>query len=141
MKKNDFEQASDFLLLVAPASIGRSREHNISALKRKLDRLEGRQGSDGKQGGGKVRYYSKREWWKLSQEERDEISAKRRLLRNKNGKSDKNEKDTKIAALMEALEEQKQVIASMMSKKEETPLPPKTTKDPLKPPSGFTQRE
>ncbi len=141
VKKNDFEQASDFLLLVAPASIGRSREHNISALKRKLDKLEGKHGGGGKQGSSKVRYYSKREWWKLSQEERDEISAKRRLLRHKDGKSDKNEKDTKIAALMEALEEQKQVIASMVSKKEEAALPPKPTKDPLKPPSGFTQRE
>ena len=33
IKKNDFEQAADFLLLVAPASVGRSKDYNISALK------------------------------------------------------------------------------------------------------------
>ena len=138
-KKNDFEQAADFLLLVAPASVGRTKDYNISALKRKLDKLEGKQGGGGGgQGRTKVRYYSKSEWWKLSQEERNEITAKRKLMRNKGGKS---EQDTKIAALMQALEEQKQVIASMSSKKDEVPLPPKSNKDPLKPPSGFTQRE
>lgn len=137
VKKGDFEQAADFLLLVAPASISRGKEHNISALKRKLDQLS-KQG--GGKGGGdkKVRYYSKAEWWKLSQEDRNEITAKRKLV-NK-GKGSAGAQDTKIAALEQALEEQKQIIASMVSKPE-PPLPPKGRKDPLQPPTGFTQRE
>ncbi len=135
-KKGDFELAADFLLLVAPASISRGKDHNISALKRKLDKLQNKQG--GGQNGTKVRYYSKSEWWKLSQEERNEVTAKRKLL-NRN-KKPSSEQDTKIAALEQALEEQKQIIASMTSKSE-VPLPPKTKKDPLQPPSGFTQRE
>ncbi len=140
-KKDDFELAADFLLLVAPASVNKSRDYNISMLKRKLEKYEGKQGGGG-QGGGKVRYYSKREWWKLSQEERDEISAKRKLLNNKKKAHKEKEKpdhDTKITALEQALEEQKQIIASMTTK-HDTPLPPKAGKDPLKPPSGFTQR-
>ncbi len=139
LKKNDFELAADFLLLVAPASISKSRDYNISMLKRKLEKYEGKQGGGGQGGGNKVRYYSKSEWWKLSQEERDEISAKRKLL-NKNKRKNKSDQDTKIAALEQALEEQKQIIASMSSKSE-VPLPPKSKKDPLQPPTGFTQRE
>jgi hypothetical protein len=140
IKKSDFEQAADFLLLVAPASIGRNRDHNISALKRRLEKYEGKQGAGNQKNGPKVRYYSKHEWWKLSQEERDEISAKRKLL-NKKKKSNQGDHDSKIAALELALEEQKQIIASMSSKEEKAPLPPKASKDPLKPPSGFAQRD
>jgi hypothetical protein len=43
--------------------------------------------------------------------------------------------------LEHALEEQKQIIASMSTKTKKVPFPPKPYKDPLKPPSGFTQRE
>ncbi len=60
--------------------------------------------------------------------------------RNKksNKEKEKTNHDTKIAALEQAIEEQKQIIASTTSKKD-TPLPPKAGKDPLKPLSGFTQ--
>ena len=140
VKKGDFEKAADFLLLVAPASVGRNRDHNISALKHRLEKYEGKQGDGGQGGGPKVRYYSKQEWWKLSQEERNEIMAKRKLTSKKKKKANKGEQDSEIAALEQALEEQKQIIASMSSKKE-TPLSPKANKDPLKPPTGFAQRE
>ena len=130
VKKGDFEQAADFLLLVAPASISHGKEHNVSALKRKLDKLS-KQG--GGQGGTKVRYYSKAEWWKLSQEEHNKVTAKRKLVNR--DKKPRGDQDTKIAALEQALEEQKQIIASMVSKPD-PPLPPKRKKDPLQPPTG-----
>ena len=60
---------------------------------------------------------------------------------NKKKRGSQSDQDTKIAALELALQEQKQIIASMSSQKEEAPLPPKASKDPLKPPSGFTQRD
>ena len=137
LKKNDFEQAADFLLLVAPTSVDQDRSHNISALKRKLDGYERKPSRRYNKGpsGNEVRYYSQSEWWKLSQEERNEVTAKRKVLRNK-GKGDQN---TKIAALEQALKEQKQVIASMSSNKDDTSSKP--YKDPLKPPSGFSQRK
>ena len=128
VKKNDFEQAADFLLLVAPSSVSQSRSHNISALKRKNENK-----SD-----PKVRYYSKQEWLKLSSADRSEITSKRRLV-SKLKKSRNAEQESKIAALETALAEQKQVIVSFTTNDSAPTLPPKSIlKNPLQPPTGFT---
>lgn len=133
VKKNGFEQAADFLLLVAPALVRRIRgDYNVIAFKRKH---EGNQ--SGRQENHKVGYY-----WEY-EEERAEITVKIKLLNSKDKKKPKtSDHDSKIAPLEQTLEEHKQIIASMSSKGD-MPLPPKVSfgKDPLKPPTGFTKCE
>ena len=130
-KRNDFELASDFLLLVAPVTISSRRNHNISSFQ---STRGGRKSRD-----PTVRYYAKSEWFKLSQDERTSITAKRKAQKHTgNGKKTKTGNgDSRIAALETKLAEQAQVIASFQTK--EAPLPPTPAINPLQPPTGFTQ--
>jgi hypothetical protein len=136
VKKNDFELAADFLMLMAPAPTPNVREQRIMAY------------STSTSEGGGNRYYTKDEWRNLSSDERQSIIKKRKGVRfgagtGKTAKRNKSFK-AKIAALQQQVNEQTQTIASMSSsEKVSLPPTPKVTmalKPALKPPSGFTQR-
>ncbi len=144
VKRDDFEQAADFLLLVAPANVPRQRNHNISAIKNNK-RKTGEKDKDG----ASVRYYSKKEWWALSAEQREEIMAQREAKKSKKGEKNGGKGkisaiEQRIAALESQLEEKKQTIAALQSdsstSSNNATLPPRATNNPLQPPAGFTQR-
>ena len=96
--------------------------------------------------GVEVRFYRKDEWCKLSREEqREEREIQQQELKDNKRKAEDNNNDSaplKIAALETLVKEQSQQIATVKSCAEsKTKLPPKPKGNPLKPPSGFTQRE
>ena len=139
-KRDDFEMASDFLLLAAPTKlVNNSRNHRIAALKR------GR-GGGGKYSGtgdkGKTgvedRYYKRDEFHRLNDAQKAELQE----MRQKNGRGGgKRARQTaKIAALEARLESQAQQI-SALSAKPSAKAEPEKSKNPLQPPVGFTQRE
>ena len=138
IKKNDFVQAVDFLLQVAPTPKTTATNHRISALKH-----GNRNGKGGKRGkiktgpktGVELRCYKRKEWIEdLTQEQRDECQEIRRAQSSKRKGSDDidNERAKKIAALEIKLTEQERRISSLMSEKEgKTNLPPTPTRNPL----------
>ena len=145
-KKGDFEQAADFLLTICPAPKPQSQgNHRIAALKTKVKKGKIRTGP---KTGVEVRFYRKDEWRKLSREEQREVrEIRQQELRDKDNKrkADDNDDDSapsKIAALETLIKEQSQQIAALQSCSGSKPeLPPKPKGNPLKPPTGFTQRE
>ena len=145
-KKGDFEEAADFLLTVCPAPKPQSQgNHRIAALKSKTGKGKIRTGP---KTGVEVRYYRKDEWHKLNREEQREVrEIRQKELRDRDNKrkADETDKDgcpSKIAALETLIKEQSQQIAALRSNTEtKVELPPKPKGNPLKPPTGFTQRE
>lgn len=144
-KKSSFENAADFLLITAPPPKNNNRPHQISSVRRgKTNKRNGKRQGTGKvqvgpETGVEVRFYTKSEWTKLSQEERDECIKIRKsdTRKRKQNTEGEDESDRKIAALMERLEAQERQISALKSG-----LPPEPkSKAPLKPPSGFTQRK
>ena len=86
--------------------------------------------------GVEVMYHNKHERNKLSEEEKNEV---RELRPNKRRKVNESAHASKIAALESNIAEKIQVIASLKAKPFPY-LPQKPTGNPLKPPTGFTQR-
>ena len=149
-KKNDFEQAADFLLQVAPTPNTTGTNHRISALKhgKRKNGKGGRRGEikTGPKTGVELRYYKRKEWMEdLSQEQRDECQEIRRSETSKRrGSNDiDDERAKKIAALESKLAEQERKISALTidKKNTDTTLPPTPQRNPLQPPSGFTQRK
>ena len=144
VKKGDFEEAADFLLTICPAPKPQSQgNHRIAALKTnsKKGKIQ-----TGPKTGVEVRFYRKDEWSKLSREEQREVrDIRQQELRDNKRKAEDNDKEgapSKIAALEALIKEQSHQIASLKSCQESKPeLPPKPKGNPLKPPTGFTQRE
>ena len=139
-KRDDFELASDFLLLAAPSKkINNGQQHRISQVKRGRGG-GGRYSGSGDKGktGVEDRYYKREELNRLTDAQKTELQE----MRQKNGRgSGKRAKQTaKIAALEAKLEEQAQQISALASKG--SAQPEKTeSKNPLQPPVGFTQRK
>ena len=138
VKKNDFEEAADFLLITAPPpKANQPKHHRISAVQSKRGKIK-----TGPKTGVELRYYKRHEWHKLSKEEQDEV---RNLRRKRKATADDNSKSSKIAALEVQIKEQSQLIASLRTgtnkENEGIGLPPPPKSNPLKPPKGFTQRE
>ena len=138
IKKNDFEEAADFLLITAPApKANQPRVHQISAAQTKRGKIR-----TGPKTGVEIRYFKRHEWHKLSKEEQDEI---RNLRKKRKAGADGSDRNTKIAALEAQVKEQSQLIAALKSNDTKvdngTALPPAPRGNPLKPPKGFTQRE
>ena len=143
-KKGDFELAADFLLTICPAPKPQSQgNHRIAAVKTKAKKGKIRTGP---KTGVEVRFYRKDEWRKLSRDEQREVrEIRQQELKDNKRKADDNDDDngpTKIAALETLIKEQSQQIAALRSCSDQKPeLPPKPKGNPLKPPTGFTQRE
>ena len=146
-KKDNFELAADFLMTICPPPKHQGNTHRIAALKQQ----RGRKGKVkiGPKTGVKIRFYRKDEWSKLSREQQNEVRDLRRLELKRKAEDEAGSKDcnaSKIAALETRLEEQMQKIAALKSTNEkledrkEIQLPPKPSGNPLKPPTGFTQR-
>ena len=80
---------------------------------------------------------------KLTQDQKDECIN----IRKSSNKKRKHPDDEKIAALESMIEEQNKRISALTSStdganaSENVNLPPPPTRNPLQPPSGFTQRQ
>ena len=135
-KKDNFEEAADFLLITAPDhKVGNTNKlQRISATK--LGKIR-----TGPKTGVEIRFYKRGEWLKLKPEEREEVMASRKD-KDKDKKRKANATDDhakKIMALEAKLEEQTQTIAKLQTEK--VPLPPlPKNKNPLQPPPSLTQR-
>ena len=137
-KKNNFEEAADFLLITAPVpKVNQPKLHRISAVQMKKGKIK-----TGPKTGVEIRYYKRHEWHKLSKDQQDEV---RNLRKKRKAGSDITNRDSKVAALEAQLAEQSQIIASlkMINSHGDSKdiLPPIPKGKPLKPPAGFTQRE
>ena len=143
IKKNDFEKAVDFLLTNAPKSKV-NQTHKISAIK--STKKTGKKGKvkTGPKTGVELRFYKRKEWMDLTQEQRDECIEIRRESREKRKLEDAERTDysAKIAALESKVKAQELTISTLTSNSSnQTPtLPPVPNKNPLQPPNGFTQR-
>ena len=155
-KKDDFETAADFLLIVAPKPRNEGSSHRISALKHRNTKRGKQRGKirTGPKTGVEIRFFTKPEWAELSQDERNECIEIRTADNNKRrhgsaDESDKPKKISKIEQLEAKINEQTQQISALLKHSEantsakSTPqLPPQpSSKNPLKPPNGFNQRE
>lgn len=159
-KRNDFEQAADFLLLAVPQKKTTQNTHTVSGLHSEggnKHRGGGGGGGGGrKRGKGKIeigktgvelRYYKTSEFHKLPQNMKDELSEWRDN-KKKAKKAQKQSETQKISALEAQLAEQAQVIASLRSAQSQPQVPPGNPptsralvpRNPLQPPTGFTQR-
>ena len=140
-KKDDFEEAADFIITVAPnPKPPQGRNHRISALKTSSNKNKRRKIRTGPKTGVEVRFYRRHEWSKLSKEEQDEVRDIRQEELRQQGTKRKATDDGKIAALESKLEEQAVRIAALTSSRSDVKLPPTPKGNPLKPPPGFTQR-
>ena len=136
VKRGDFEQASDFLLLAAPSGkVDGGSNHRISALKRKK---AGKGASDEVED----RYYKRHEYVKLSSEQK---LALKKMRKGKKKDDQKNDDDKhRIAALEKQLEEQakdfERKIAALKTEPGSDDLPPAPQGNPLEPPQALNQR-
>ena len=141
VKKANFEQAADFVLTMIPVNkIPGQRLHTISGLKSKHGKIK-----TGPKTGVELRFYKKHEWLKLSQEQRDEcVQIRKEEKRKRSGEKLESEYSKKIAVLETRIKDQELQIASIITNDDndenKDTLPPKPSKNPLKPPKGFTQR-
>ena len=137
-KKNNFEEAADFLLITAPApKVNQPKTHRISAAQTKRGKIR-----TGPKTGVEIRYFKRHEWHKLSKDQQEEV---RRLRKKRKADSEASGRDSKVAALEAQLEEQSQLIAALKTggsmTNDKVALPPSPKGNPLKAPRGFTQRE
>ena len=134
-------------MTICPPPKYQSNTHRIAAIKQQ----RGKKGKVkiGPKTGVEIRFYQKDEWSRLSHEQQNEVRDARRQELKRKAEDDSGSKDTnasKIAALETQLEEQMQRISALKStnerleEKKEVQLPPKPSGNPLKPPTGFTQR-
>ena len=146
-KKDNFELAADFLMTICPPPKHQSNTHRIAAIKQQRNK-KGKV-KIGPKTGVEIRFYRKDEWSRLSREQQNEVRDARRQELKRKAEDDAGSKESnasKIAALETRLEEQMQKIAALKSTndklddKKEVQLPPKPIGNPLKPPTGFTQR-
>ena len=132
-KQNDFELASDFLLLMAPLPTPNARHHNVSGV----------HGSDDKKKTFKkkteTRYYKADEWRRLSHDEKKKVLEQRgNRGGGESGPAKKAKYEDRISALETKLLEAQQQISAART---ETPLPPvPPARGPLNPPAGLNQR-
>ena len=106
-QRNDFETAADFLLLTSPTNTNVSNTQRISASRTTSD------GGDTKKGpetGVEIRYYTKKEYAKLSQAQRKELAKLREL---KNGDSKSNISTVKQELMREMKELENRLIAAI----------------------------
>ena len=144
-KKDNFKNAADFLLTICPMPKPQSQgNYRISAVK--TGRLKKGKIHTGPETGVEVCFYRKDEWHKLTQDKQREVrEIRQQELKDKDNKrkaEDGHSAPSKIALLESLVKEQSQQIAALRSCSDSKPeLPPKLKGNPLKPPSGFTQRE
>lgn len=126
-KKDDFEQAADYLLLVAPVKKPGPSYHRISMVNHQTGKRK-------RVVGVEDRYYKLHEWKALTQDQRDEVN---RLRDARKAKKRGNGGDTtKIAALQAENEQKDQVIAALQAAIAKDP--PTGGKVPaLVPPPGY----
>jgi hypothetical protein len=141
-KRDDFEMASDFLLLAAPTKIANNpRNHRISSIKRSRGGGGGKYTGTGEKGktGVEDRYYKRDEFHRLTDAQKAELQEMRQKNGRGGGKRARHQ-TAKIAALEAKLEAQAQQISALSAKPSDKSEPEKS-KNPLQPPVGFTQRE
>ena len=118
-KRNDFEEAADFLLLAAPVSVtDENMSHNISAVNE--ENKTGFEISPMGKTGIAMRYYPYPEYKALSDEQRQELSewSKNNGRRHPNKK--RKREQSKISALRTELKELKATIAAASTTTEAT---------------------
>ena len=101
--REDFEEAADFLLLTAPSNTSNNNNHRMSAVR-------GDGGDNGNSNGVKkspntgveLRYYTKKEYSKLSHEQRKELAP---LRENKGSDNDKDNNAMSVSALKQQFQD------------------------------------
>ena len=140
--KNDFELAANFILMNEPKKKD-IQNHRISALTLTKGKKKGKV-KTGPKTGVELRFYKRKEWMELTQEQRDECMEIRKASREKRKHEDNDNRASKIAALEATIKEQQLQISALSSNNsnnnKSTQLPPTPATNPLQPPSGFTQR-
>ena len=95
-QRNDFETAAEFLLLTAPSSSNASNVHRISAVNKASNG-----GKKGPQTGVELRYYTKKEYSRLSTAEKKELQQLRKSAKKSNDEAG----NTVVAALQQQVKE------------------------------------
>ena len=120
-KRNDFEEAADFLLLAAPVSVtDENMSHNISAVIE--DDRTGFEISPMGKTGIAMRYYPYQEYKALSDEQRQELSewSRDNGRRHPNLRKKRKREQSKISALRTELNDLKATIAAASTTTEAT---------------------
>ena len=160
-KEDDFEEAADFLLKCAPEKKQQRHVHQISALSHNNHNNNNNDSGNrnGKvqvgQTGVEFRYYKKRDFDNLNQDQKTELMSQRQGKRgpnynkNKKRREEGKEKRRIMAVKFAELEQQvalsHQTIAAMQQQphggiQQQAPLPPVPPTNPILPPIGFAQR-
>ena len=85
-QRNDFETAADFLLLTAPNAGNTTTTHRVSGVKG--SRNKNSNATKGPETGVEYRYYTKKEYAKLSHDQKKELAEMRGKSKDKTDKSD-----------------------------------------------------
>lgn len=129
-KKNDFELAADFLLLVTPNKQRTDPNHRISMVGTK----RGWKAED--------RYYKTPEWRQLTKDQQVEVRALRKKRKTNKQNSDTNSQE--IAAIKADLESKNQLIAALTSQLTHNVPTKATSMTPvpiiLQPPPGYQKK-
>lgn len=118
--RQDFERAADFLLLTAPSPTNNGSVHRISTT-RTGDEKEGNCVED--------RYYSKKEYTKLSKAQKKQLHELRKR-KNKTNTSSKDNSTSAVAALRQQISDlESRLVAAINT--QPTPAASPTTSNPL----------
>ena len=128
-QRDNFEQAANFLLLRAPSTSNNDNTRRIISVKNK-NKGSGKH-KVGEKTGVELRYYTMKEYNKLSHEEKKELAS---LQKDRNKENAGN--DQTISALKQQVEELEARLVAAINTKDELAEPAKS--DPLKNP--LTQR-
>ena len=109
-QRDDFELAAEFLLLMAPAQTNANQSHRISSVKN--DKSKGK-GKTGKDTGVELRYYTKREYSKLSHDERKELAELRRANNSNDSKNNASTKKTISALEQQVKDLEERLVAAI----------------------------
>ena len=146
-KKHDFELAADFILTNMPSNKS-SQPHRIAGINTKRGGKRKGKVKVGPKTGVELRFYKKKEWFELTEEQRNECIEIRRQQREKRKTpaSENEAPPSKIAALEARIKEQELQISKLQSSSSSSSaatvtLPPPPGTNVLKPPPGFTQRK
>ena len=144
----DFEQAADFLLRIAPKQKQGGRDHNVSGLQQDYDNIE-KVVSKGPKTGVELRYYTRKDFQKLSKDEKAELLALRVDDREESKDSKNNGKKRKSSnrslrkdnkKMRKYTKELEARISALESKKEDDEEEEEEESNPLEKPTQRGKR-
>ena len=138
-KKDNFKLAAAFFMTICPPPKAQTNNHRISAVKQNCNK-KGKV-RIGPKTGVEICFYRRDEWNELSWEQQKEVKdASRQELKKRQKMMQDQSRIT-----LPRLQQLKHILKSKcrndkLCEDGKTPLPPKPSGNPLKPPTGFTQQ-